>query len=73
MRIWTLLLDEPSGALNPGVKADVHAPITRLWWQHQLTILMVNHDIKEAFRPRRPPDWSRPSGESWDPAGAGGR
>jgi len=50
MRPRILLLDEPFGALDPGVKADMHALITRLWWEHKLTILMVTHDIKEAFR-----------------------
>jgi len=52
-RPWILLLEEPSGALDPGVKADMHALITPLCWQHKLTILMVAHDIKGAFRPRR--------------------
>ncbi len=44
-----LLLDEPFGALDPGVRLDMHALITDLWRQHNLTILMVTHDIKEAF------------------------
>jgi NitT/TauT family transport system ATP-binding protein len=45
-----LLLDEPFGALDPGVKLDMHALITELWREHGLTILMVTHDIKEAFK-----------------------
>jgi len=45
-----LLLDEPFGALDPGVKLDMHALITDLWREHGLTILMVTHDIKEAFK-----------------------
>jgi len=45
-----LLLDEPFGALDPGVKLDMHALITGLWRDHGLTILMVTHDIKEAFK-----------------------
>jgi NitT/TauT family transport system ATP-binding protein len=45
-----LLLDEPFGALDPGVKLDMHALITSLWQEHGLTILMVTHDIKEAFK-----------------------
>jgi NitT/TauT family transport system ATP-binding protein len=44
-----LLLDEPFGALDPGIRADMHALITRLWREYSLTILMVTHDIQEAF------------------------
>lgn len=44
-----LLLDEPFGALDPGIRADMHALITRLWSDYSLTIVMVTHDIKEAF------------------------
>lgn len=44
-----LLLDEPFGALDPGIRSDMHTLITRLWRQHGLTIIMVTHDIKEAF------------------------
>ena len=45
-----LLLDEPFGALDPGVRADMHKLITRLWREYQLTVIMVTHDIKEAFQ-----------------------
>jgi NitT/TauT family transport system ATP-binding protein len=44
-----LLLDEPFGALDPGIRTDMHALITRLWREFGLTIVMVTHDIKEAF------------------------
>ncbi|MEO0464097.1 MAG: ATP-binding cassette domain-containing protein [Pseudomonadota bacterium] len=44
-----LLLDEPFGALDPGIRADMHTLITRLWREYGLTIIMVTHDIKEAF------------------------
>lgn len=44
-----LLLDEPFGALDPGIRADMHALIARLWEEHALTIVMVTHDIREAF------------------------
>lgn len=44
-----LLLDEPFGALDPGIRADMHELITRLWRQYSLTIIMVTHDIREAF------------------------
>jgi NitT/TauT family transport system ATP-binding protein len=44
-----LLLDEPFGALDPGIRSDMHALITRLWREYSLTIIMVTHDIREAF------------------------
>jgi len=44
-----LLLDEPFGALDPGIRRDMHRLILRLWQEHALTILMVTHDITEAF------------------------
>ncbi|MCR9180028.1 MAG: ABC transporter ATP-binding protein [Erythrobacteraceae bacterium] len=44
-----LLLDEPFGALDPGIRTDMHTLITRLWREFGLTIVMVTHDIKEAF------------------------
>ncbi|AUW59905.1 lauroyl acyltransferase [Sphingobium sp. SCG-1] len=44
-----LLLDEPFGALDPGIRADMHALITRLWSDYSLTVIMVTHDIREAF------------------------
>lgn len=44
-----LLLDEPFGALDPGIRKDMHQLITRLWQQHQLTIFMITHDLKEGF------------------------
>jgi NitT/TauT family transport system ATP-binding protein len=45
-----LLLDEPFGALDPGVRLDMHELITELWRRRRLTILMVTHDIREAFK-----------------------
>ena len=45
-----LLLDEPFGALDPGIRQDMHRLILRLWRQHELTVLMVTHDITEAFK-----------------------
>lgn len=44
-----LLLDEPFGALDPGIRSDMHTLITRLWSEYGLTIIMVTHDIREAF------------------------
>jgi NitT/TauT family transport system ATP-binding protein len=45
-----LLLDEPFGALDPGIRHDMHKLILRLWEEHGLTVLMVTHDITEAFK-----------------------
>lgn len=44
-----LLLDEPFGALDPGIRSEMHQLITRLWQQHNLTIFMITHDLKEGF------------------------
>ncbi|MDP3908614.1 ATP-binding cassette domain-containing protein [Novosphingobium sp.] len=44
-----LLLDEPFGALDPGIRADMHGLIKQLWRDYALTIIMVTHDIREAF------------------------
>jgi NitT/TauT family transport system ATP-binding protein len=44
-----LLLDEPFGALDPGTRAQMHALIKPLWRDLGMTIVMVTHDIKEAF------------------------
>ncbi|MFN3474873.1 MAG: ABC transporter ATP-binding protein [Blastomonas sp.] len=44
-----LLLDEPFGALDPGIRADMHKLIKALWRDYALTIVMVTHDIREAF------------------------
>jgi NitT/TauT family transport system ATP-binding protein len=44
-----LLLDEPFGALDPGIRADMHALVLDLWRKHKLTIFMVTHDLKEGF------------------------
>jgi NitT/TauT family transport system ATP-binding protein len=44
-----LLLDEPFGALDPGTRAQMHELIRFLWRDCGMTIVMVTHDIKEAF------------------------
>lgn len=44
-----LLLDEPFGALDPGIKADMHALILELWKKNNLTVVMVTHDLHEGF------------------------
>lgn len=45
-----LLLDEPFGALDPGIRADIHVLIRRIWNENDLTVVMVTHDLSEAFR-----------------------
>ena len=45
-----LLLDEPFGALDPGIRLDMHELVGGLWKEHGLTIMMVTHDINEAFK-----------------------
>ncbi len=44
-----LLLDEPFGALDPGIRAEIHALMKRLWHETPLTVVMVTHDMREAF------------------------
>jgi NitT/TauT family transport system ATP-binding protein len=44
-----LLLDEPFGALDPGIRADIHVLMKRLWHETELTVVMVTHDLSEAF------------------------
>lgn len=44
-----LLLDEPFGALDPGIRADMHQLVLSLWREYKLTIFMITHDIKEGF------------------------
>jgi NitT/TauT family transport system ATP-binding protein len=44
-----LLLDEPFGALDPGTRAQMHQLILPLWRDRKMTVIMVTHDLKEAF------------------------
>ena len=45
-----LLLDEPFGALDPGIRADMQTLLLSIWEETGMTIFMVTHDISEAFR-----------------------
>jgi len=45
-----LLLDEPFGALDPGIRKEMHALILDLWKRRNLTIFMITHDLEEGFR-----------------------
>ena len=44
-----LLLDEPFGALDPGIRADMHKLVLSLWKEQNLTVFMITHDITEGF------------------------
>lgn len=44
-----LLLDEPFGALDPGIRKDMHALVLDLWRTEKLTVFMVTHDLHEGF------------------------
>ena len=44
-----LLLDEPFGALDPGITSDMHALVLKLWNMNKMTIFMVTHDLQESF------------------------
>ncbi|SHG90555.1 NitT/TauT family transport system ATP-binding protein [Kaistia soli DSM 19436] len=44
-----LLLDEPFGALDPGIRAEIHVLMQKLWHERPLTVVMVTHDLSEAF------------------------
>ena len=45
-----MLLDEPFGALDPGITGDMHELILKLWNMNKMTIFMVTHDLKESFQ-----------------------
>ncbi|MEQ9688400.1 MAG: ATP-binding cassette domain-containing protein [Bauldia litoralis] len=50
MKPRLLLLDEPFGALDPGIRRDMHELLLALWEEIGMTVLMVTHDIAEAFK-----------------------
>jgi NitT/TauT family transport system ATP-binding protein len=45
-----LLLDEPFGALDPGITTDMHELILDLWSSRRMTIFMITHDVQESFK-----------------------
>jgi len=49
MKPRVLLLDEPFGALDPGIRKDMHALLLELWRETRLTVFMVTHDLSEGF------------------------
>ncbi|QSP95531.1 ABC transporter ATP-binding protein [Marinobacter salinisoli] len=50
MRPRVLLLDEPFGALDPGIRNDMHQLLLKLWRETGTTIFMVTHDLHEGFQ-----------------------
>ncbi|GLK73112.1 ABC transporter ATP-binding protein [Ancylobacter dichloromethanicus] len=49
MKPKVLLLDEPFGALDPGTRRSMHELVGELWEENRMTIVMVTHDLPEAF------------------------
>ncbi|MDR6953026.1 NitT/TauT family transport system ATP-binding protein [Ancylobacter sp. 3268] len=49
MKPKVLLLDEPFGALDPGTRKQMHELVSELWEENAMTIVMVTHDLPEAF------------------------
>ena len=44
-----LLLDEPLGALDAFTRMNMQDEILRIWKEHNMTMLMVTHDVDEAI------------------------
>ncbi|EIE49143.1 ABC transporter ATP-binding protein [Salipiger aestuarii] len=44
-----LLLDEPFGALDPATRRAMHRLVLGLWAEHKMTVVMITHDLSEAF------------------------
>ena len=49
MKPRVLLLDEPFGALDPGIRKDMHGLLLELCQETGLTVFMVTHDLSEGF------------------------
>ncbi|MFQ6547297.1 ATP-binding cassette domain-containing protein [Aestuariibius sp. 2305UL40-4] len=45
-----LLLDEPFGALDPGIRLQMHGFLTDLRAETNMTVFMVTHDLAEGFK-----------------------
>jgi nitrate ABC transporter ATP-binding subunit len=44
-----LILDEPFGALDAITKEELQEELLKIWREHQVTVLMITHDIDEAL------------------------
>jgi nitrate/nitrite transport system ATP-binding protein len=49
IRPQVLILDEPFGALDAITKEELQEELLQIWRDHQVTILMITHDIDEAL------------------------
>ncbi len=45
-----VLMDEPFGALDAMTRDAMHDELERLWLEHDLTVLFVTHNVREAVR-----------------------
>ncbi len=49
LRPQVLILDEPFGALDPITREELQEELLKIWSDHQVTVLMITHDIDEAL------------------------
>ncbi|QSJ17053.1 ATP-binding cassette domain-containing protein [Nostoc sp. UHCC 0702] len=49
IRPQVLILDEPFGALDAITKEELQEELLQIWSEHQVTVLMITHDIDEAL------------------------
>ncbi|MFM7426081.1 MAG: nitrate ABC transporter ATP-binding protein [Elainella sp.] len=49
LRPQVLILDEPFGALDPITREELQEELLKIWSEHQVTVLMITHDIDEAL------------------------
>jgi len=49
IRPQVLILDEPFGALDAITKEELQEELLKIWQDHQVTVLMITHDIDEAL------------------------
>lgn len=49
LRPSVLILDEPFGALDPITREELQDELLKIWSDHQVTVLMITHDIDEAL------------------------
>jgi len=49
IRPKVLILDEPFGALDAITKEELQEELLQIWSDHQVTVLMITHDIDEAL------------------------